>query len=643
MSETSAGAKYNMLNHLQAPSRLLVRASIALFTAIVLLLIQSAFWSARVSVWMQIVILAMALVTYFRPQYGLLALTALVPFGRLGSGTLDSQMRGSEALVLAFLAGALVRGWTLREFRSFPATLLETAALVFGFIVAASCVEQIWFMQIQQDFAWPFLQEVLTYASRSYLTSFRGYGTIFNAMLLLEGLALLLLTARYTREQPSLLPRLVVMTVVGAVATALFTVVIVTAELLSTGDARTRFVEFFVRRRWSVHIGDVNAAGSFFGMGMLMAFGLAFKRVRHPALWIAAGLLLAGTTWLTHSRTAIVGIGLVAIFLVAWSTLGRILSVGKTIAVTGFVAVAAAIALWAVIPRQFFGPNALEAIEIRWLFLGTTWRMLLAEPLFGVGVGQFGLWSNRFGTPALFKYYARENAHNNFAQIAGELGWIGLAAFVAVLALALWRRRDTEVEARAFVLPALLGLVMFILTWLGGHPLLVPEAAYPFWIVLAVVSLSSSKAAQSAQIRLIPIALACLVISLPLRVHHRAQDIDFAQVSYGLTNGRLTSARARIFVPAERAHVEIPLRARAAGEDQHVLVDVFVDDMMTNTVRLTDRAWQRTRIDFPIKVSGKFHQLELRIRPLESEDVVFDPRRDDVEVGKWEIISKPNG
>ena len=131
MSETSAGAKYNMLNHLQAPSRLLVRASIALFTAIVLLLIQSAFWSNRVSGWMQIVIITTALVSYFRPRYGLLALAVLVPFGRIGSGTLESQMRGAESLVLAFLAGVLVRGWTLREFRSFPSTRLEIAALVF--------------------------------------------------------------------------------------------------------------------------------------------------------------------------------------------------------------------------------------------------------------------------------------------------------------------------------------------------------------------------------------------------------------------------------------------------------------------------------------------------------------------------------
>ncbi len=138
MCETSAGAKYNMLNRLQAASRLLIRASLALFTGVVLLLIQSAFWSNRVSPWMQAIIFATALLSYFRPHYGLLALAALTPLGQVGSRTLDSQMRGAEALVLAFLAGTLVRGWTLREFRTFPSNRLEIASLIFGFVVAAS-------------------------------------------------------------------------------------------------------------------------------------------------------------------------------------------------------------------------------------------------------------------------------------------------------------------------------------------------------------------------------------------------------------------------------------------------------------------------------------------------------------------------
>ena len=47
---------------------------------------------------------------------------------------------------------------------------------------------------------------------------------IFYAMLLLEGLALLLLTERYSREDERFARRLTVMLVAGAVGTALLTI-----------------------------------------------------------------------------------------------------------------------------------------------------------------------------------------------------------------------------------------------------------------------------------------------------------------------------------------------------------------------------------------------------------------------------------
>ena len=149
----------------------------------------------------------MAVLSYFRPQLGLLALAALVPLGQVGSRALDSQMRGAEALVLAFLAGALVRGWTLREFRSFPSTSPRDRRTRFSVSSWLHRVpSRLWFMQIQRDFAWPFARDVLAYASHDYLTSFRGFGMIFRAMLLLEGVALLLFTcsihARRARSSP---------------------------------------------------------------------------------------------------------------------------------------------------------------------------------------------------------------------------------------------------------------------------------------------------------------------------------------------------------------------------------------------------------------------------------------------------------
>lgn len=641
MCGTSAGAKYNMLNRLQAASRLLIRASLALFTGGVLLLIQSAFWSNRVSAWMQAIIFATALLSYFRPQYGLLALAALAPLGQVGSRTLDSQMRGAEALVLAFLAGAIVRGWTLREFRTFPSSRLDIAALIFGFVVAASCLEQIWFLQIQMDFAWPFAQEVLSYASRNYVTTSRGFGMLPRAMWLLEGMALLVYTARYVREQPRFGERLVIMIVAGAAGTAMLTMWHVAAELIETGQARGRFMEFFAVQRWTVHVSDINAAGSFFAMGMFIAGGLALRKSPYRFAWIATACLLAATTWMTHSRTAIAAVLLILVCLTTTAMFRRIIGVGKTVAITATASVSLAVALWHYLGPEYFGAGARSAIRVRWLFLGTTWRMLVAEPLFGLGIGQYFLWSRQFAAPEMFDHYQRENAHNNFAQIAGELGIVGLISFLVVLVIALWRT-SAERSRHIIVMPVLLGLAAFILTWLGGHPLLVGESAYPFWITLGVVAaLVASDSKANPWVATIGIAAALLLVSIPFRVGTKSAQLDLARVTYGVSAKQLMTSRARFFVPANESRVEFPLRARNASDNEPVEVDVLVDGSASGTITLTDRNWRRTPLDFSGDSTRRFHQIDLRIRPDTLDNL--DPGRSSVEVGKWEIIPKPNG
>jgi hypothetical protein len=41
-------------------------------------------------------------------------------------------------------------------------------------------------------------------------------------------------------------------------------------------------------------------------------------------------------------------------------------------------------------------------------------------------------------------------------------------------------------------MPMLAGVAAFIVSWLGGHPLLVPEVAYPFWLALGIVAGAAS-------------------------------------------------------------------------------------------------------------------------------------------------------
>jgi O-antigen ligase len=453
------------------------RVLIGLFTALIFVLIQSVFLSNVGSTVMAPATICLIVVTYFRPRNGLLVLAALAPLGLVWSPLVDERMRGAEALVLAFLAGALLRGWTLHRFRAVTLDRLQMAALWFGLIVALSCAHQLWLRQVSP-------RTLLEYAAQDYVASHRGYTAIFNAMLFLEGLALLLYTVHYCRTQSEFALRLVRMLVVGGVAAAVYNCWFFVHELIETGQPAAQFWDFFLNRRWTAHVGDVNAAGSFFALIMFVALGLALKQQAYRVLWFAAGLVTGLGLWMTASRTALVAAAIVGAISLARVTIGRPRSVARL----AFVAIGAFSAIVALATHNaWFRPaSAGLAVTIRWEFLRTTWRMIGAYPLFGVGIGQYPQFSARFSSPLLLAFYPRENAHNNFAQVAGELGLVGLAAFVVLLALCFWPPRRSRRDPAVVAIVA--GVAAFIVSWLGGHPLLVPEVAYPFWLALGIVA-----------------------------------------------------------------------------------------------------------------------------------------------------------
>jgi hypothetical protein len=140
---------------------------------------------------------------------------------------------------------------------------------------------------------------------------------------------------------------------------------------------------------------------------------------------------------------------------------------------------------------------------------------------------------------------------------------------------------------------------------------------------------------------IVGIAAALLVTSIPLRVWAKSAQLDFSRVSYGVSARQLMTSRSRFFVPAGESRVEFPLRARDASDAEPVEIDVFVNGAASETITLTDRNWRRAPVDLTRDSSRRFHQIDLRIRPDAPDNV--DRGRSSVEIGKWEIISKPNG
>jgi hypothetical protein len=191
--------------------------------------------------------------------------------------------------------------------------------------------------------------------------------------------------------------------------------------------------------------------------------------------------------------------------------------------------------------------------------------------------------------------------------------------------------------------PVLVGLAAFILSWLGGHPLLVPEVAYPFWLALGIVAVGAfAQPVSRNTVTTAVLALAVLAASIPLRVHTKAQRIDFAQVRHGFSARQLVSSKGRFYVPAGAERVDVPLRGRSADEDREILIDVRVDDVTHETVAVTGREWRTVHVSLPSGSSKRFHEIELRVQAPEPADGAARGRLS-IEVGNWEIISKPNG
>jgi probable O-glycosylation ligase (exosortase A-associated) len=76
-----------------------------------------------------------------------------------------------------------------------------------------------------------------------------------------------------------------------------------------------------------------------------------------------------------------------------------------------------------------------ESAQSRLNLWGTCWKMMLAEPLLGVGPDHFPLRLNDYGS-----HYARgKEAHTLWLQIGAELGFPGLASLLTFYGICVWR------------------------------------------------------------------------------------------------------------------------------------------------------------------------------------------------------------
>jgi hypothetical protein len=250
-------------------------------------------------------------------------------------------------------------------------------------------------------------------------------------------------------------------------------------------------------------------------------------------------------------------------------------------------------------------------------------RMIASAPVFGVGIGRYFEMSGRFMPPSIYWFYFHENAHNNFLQIGGELGLLGLFAFVWFLIAAAQRIIHARPNpADTLMLASAAGAATFVATWLTSHPLLVPEVAYSFWIVLGIALARADAALRrqatgrpAARRERIATALIALLIvcSVPLRARYAGRGQSLEQVTFGFydwenDNGfpyRWTGRRATFFVPAGARELHIPVRSMMIlGHQEPVRFSIAVNGRVLDTFPITQGNWETVQLRLPPGSTG---------------------------------------
>jgi len=238
--------------------------------------------------------------------------------------------------------------------------------------------------------------------------------------------------------------------------------------------------------------------------------------------------------------------------------------------------------------------------------------LIKAHPVAGVGPGNFPDMSG-----------LGDNAHNNFLQIAAELGLPAVMLFLFICAAALrsaWEAARTSWPAWGLWL----GLSAYLVTCLTGHPLLVGGAAYPFCIALGLaVSLGLPTLSSKASRRLAIAAVVIIVATLPPRIVSAARDADVEHASSGFSKWqhqpdgsrfRWAGGHATFFISPAARSIRIPLR-RAPSAPAAIEVAIYLDGVEANRVILRTEDGEKTvRLNLLRSAKTRFARIDLESR-----------------------------
>jgi hypothetical protein len=265
-------------------------------------------------------------------------------------------------------------------------------------------------------------------------------------------------------------------------------------------------------------------------------------------------------------------------------------------------------------------------------------KTLAARPITGVGIGQFPDRVAAFHPdPALAEKFSliRFNAHNQFLEVAAELGVIGGLLFIGMFAAILWRAWKAFRTSRDPALGgAIAGVVAFLITCLAGQPLLYNVVAFPFWMVLGVLLAAGDTPAEAAHARPTPASrrlwsrliagfLVLLALSIPVRVWQGKERVNFALARYGFSGlleasdgrkYRLVRDDGTFFTYPHARWLKLPIQRDVEAGRNRLEVDVSLDGRRARTLTLADDEWQTVEFMIPADANRRFRRVDLTVR-----------------------------
>ena len=623
--------------------RALAMAASALAAIAFIVILSSLFTTDRLTLWVPVVIAGLAVLAAVRPDLGLLLVAALTPVAAYAGRRWNPEIAWAEVLVVAFAAGWFARRLIPRGAAPVLPAPLRHPVLVFGSVVFASAIVLLSVDNLRLgraelvDALWQFFAREF-FAPGSFLY-------LHAAALLVEGLVLFSAAARFASADRRFALRAALALSAGAAVAAAVNLGEVIASARRFDHAWTRLVQTLMTTRINVHYGDVNAAGSQFAMLLFVAAAVALGRRRLARVWFAAAAFVALGLWMSGSRTAMFASPVALAIVIIAGAQARAARTTRLVFLAGGLLLAGiALVVLVYAPPRGSQIASAVAVDVRVEMARTAAHMVADRPAFGVGLGQFSQRSGDFSSPELLRVFpaaVHENAHNNFLQMLAETGLLGFAAFIWLLAASIFAGGALAIHQPSDMLAwgCFAGIVAFLITCLGGHPLLTREVAYAFWILLGMMAgrawppsaISGSKGGASMwSSRIAVAAAACLMLSVPMRAASEAASANFEHVGIGLsaawetapdgTRYRSGTTAASVFVPGEKGF-RFKVRSLTTTTER---LELRLGGRVVDVVLLAPNHWNDVsmppRTD---RAEARFIRLDMRVLGDDGRDVTI--------------------